>query len=568
MKTEEIKKQAETETERQGNFVLKPSGLYVEKEDKDGTKLLILICSRIEVVAKVRDENSEAWGRLIRFMDSQGIVHEWSLPMRMLAGDATELRAILLDLGLHITPGRERSQLSTYFQTWRVKEYMTAVERTGWHKGAFVMPEMIIGQNGQNLVYQTEAVKRRTFGQSGSAEEWSANVASLCTGNSRLVFVVSAAFAAVLLKLVNEDGGGFHFLGGSSIGKTTILRVGCSVCGPWFDFKSSWRATDNGLEGVAESRNDAPLILDELSEIDPRHAGKVAYMLGNGQGKQRANKLGNARALKKWRLLFLSTGEIGLSDHMSATGGRARAGQEVRMVDIPADAGANFGCFEDLHDHKDGSLFADKLMEVSSQYYGTPFVQFLKEITDTGFDKVKIYVKNNMEDVARGLCPSGSEGQVKRVAKRFALVGVAGEMASRITGWPEGTSIAAAERCFDDWLDARGGHRDQEVKQVKDRLFAFLEQHGQGRFQGLGLEGSGIVFSRAGFREMVDGITHYYILTSAMREIYKGENLKRATAILVSEGVLRPDGAGKSSISKTLPDLGKQRCYHVAELEA
>lgn len=45
---------------------------------------------------------------------------------------------------------------------------------------------------------------------------------------------------------------------------------------------------------------------------------------------------------------MLSTGEKGLADKILEEGGRVQAGQAVRLVDIPADAGAGLGLFESL----------------------------------------------------------------------------------------------------------------------------------------------------------------------------------------------------------------------------
>ena len=87
----------------------------------------------------------------------------------------------------------------------------------------------------------------------------------------------------------------------------------------------------------------------KLAQVDAREAGEVAYMLANGTGKQRAQRDGLAKPKASWRLLFLSAGEIGLAQHMREAGKKARAGQEVRLADIPADAGAGYGLFETLH---------------------------------------------------------------------------------------------------------------------------------------------------------------------------------------------------------------------------
>ena len=51
-------------------------------------------------------------------------------------------------------------------------------------------------------------------------------------------------------------------------------------------------------------------------------------------------------------------------------GQRIYAGQEVRLVDVPADAGAGFGLFEDLHGAPGSKAFADQLREATGRQYG------------------------------------------------------------------------------------------------------------------------------------------------------------------------------------------------------
>ncbi len=116
-------------------------------------------------------------------------------------------------------------------------------------------------------------------------------------------------------------------------------------------FVRSWRATANGLEGVALGHSDTLLCLDELSQLAAKDAGEAAYMLGNGSGKSRSSRDGSARRAAKWRVMFLSSGEISLADKVAedGRGRRLAAGQQVRIVDIPADAGAGMRLFENLH---------------------------------------------------------------------------------------------------------------------------------------------------------------------------------------------------------------------------
>ena len=90
----------------------------------------------------------------------------------------------------------------------------------------------------------------------------------------------------------------------------------------------------NGLEGLAAVHNDGLLILDELSQIDPKEAGEAAYLLANGQGKNRASKLGTIKPSNRWSLIFLSAGEESLTTLMARAGQRTNAGQEISIFKI------------------------------------------------------------------------------------------------------------------------------------------------------------------------------------------------------------------------------------------
>src|SRR5690349_7170180 len=159
--------------------------------------------------------------------------------------------------------------------------------------------------------------KRAMRPSSGFAEGWLTEIAAKCTGNSRLVFAVSAAFAPPLMTIADDESGGLHFKGPSRTGKITVLLAAGSVWGGGngqLGFARSWRSTSNGLEGIAQAHNDALLCLDEMGQVDARQAGEIAYMLANGTGKGRTGSDGSPRRSAYWRLLFLSTGELSLPE--------------------------------------------------------------------------------------------------------------------------------------------------------------------------------------------------------------------------------------------------------------
>jgi uncharacterized protein (DUF927 family) len=144
----------------------------------------------------------------------------------------------------------------------------------------------------------------------------------------------------------------------------------------------SWRATDNAAEGLARGASDAFLPLDEVSQADGRAVDAMAYMLGNGVGKARMRRDATTRDVTTWRLMFLSTGETGLAAKMQEAGRRARAGQEVRVVDLPADAGRGLGLFEQLHEFATPDALARHLRRTAeTTHKGYAARVFLEQIT-------------------------------------------------------------------------------------------------------------------------------------------------------------------------------------------
>jgi putative DNA primase/helicase len=146
--------------------------------------------------------------------------------------------------------------------------------------------------------------------------------------------------------------------------------VAASVWGNPQSYCRLWRSTTNGLEGLASLHNDGLLILDELSQMDPREAGDAAYLLANGQGKTRASRTGSVKQSSRWTLFFLSAGEESLSAIMAKSGQRSNTGQEIRLADIEADAGRDMGIFETIHDQLSPASMALSLKKYTDHFYG------------------------------------------------------------------------------------------------------------------------------------------------------------------------------------------------------
>lgn len=434
---------------------------------------------------------------------------------------------------------------------------------------------------GEMIILQTGGTTDSALREAGTLQGWKDNVARYAAGNSRLAFAISAAFAAPLLYPTASEGGGFHLRGASSTGKTTALVVAGSAWGGggirgWV---RTWRATSNGLEGVAAMHCDTLLCLDEMGQVDGRDAGQVAYMLANGQGKARAGRTGEARAPAEWRLLFLSSGELSLADKIAedGRGRRAAAGQQVRIVDIPADAGAGFGIFETLHDFPSADALARHLKMAAGEHYGHPTRAFLQMLTED-FDGIAPAVKGHVEEFAAENCPAGADGQVSRVAARFGLVAAGGEMATAcgVLPWTKGEATKAAARCFADWLAVRGGIEPSEEGEAVSTVRRFVELHGSSRFEAMGdlapRDGLGAAIeqripNRVGFRRRAaSGGIEYVVLPEAWKsEVCAGLDATAVAKALVSRDLLIPGSGGKLQNFQRLPGFTNPvRCYVVA----
>jgi uncharacterized protein (DUF927 family) len=347
-------------------------------------------------------------------------------------------------------------------------------------------------------------------------EGWKAEIASKCVGNSRLVLCVSTAFAPPLLSIADEESGGFHIKGSSRFGKTVALRLAGSVWGGGGvnGFARTWRATSNGLEGIAEAHNDALLCLDEMGQVEAREAGEIAYMLANGTGKGRAGRDGSPRRSAQWRLIFLSTGELSLAEKLAEIGRAPKAGQEVRLVEIPADAGAGYGIFENLHGTRSGGEFAESLRAATNRQYGTPIRRFLDLLAERhSIDPAGLrqLLMQSRDEFMRKHLPQGASGQVRSVCGRFALVAAAGSLATAfgLTGWSDEEADWAASVCFRAWLAKRGGEGDYEIEAGIRQVIGFVEAHGSSRFECAWADPVQRIHNRVGFRQY-DGDRWYY----------------------------------------------------------
>ena len=437
----------------------------------------------------------------------------------------------------------------------------------------FVLPdETFNAVSGDEVVYQPRHADRNAYAVSGDFEAWKDGVAALAIGNSRLAFAMAAGFAGPHLRLQDTEGGGFHYRGSSSTGKTTALAIAGSIWGGGGQngFTKRWRTTDNALEGIALEHCDTLLTLDEMSEGDPKAVSKGVYMLANGQGKGRMSAEATLKPVQEWRVLFLSTGEVGLADKIAEDGGKSTAGQEIRIVDIPADAGAGMGIFEQLHGRAQPSQLADEIKAASARHYGHASREYLKRLA-ADMDGATKRAKALISDFVASTCPKNADGQVKRACKRFALVAAACTLATDwgILPWPADEADKAARRLFKVWLDARGSDAPLEITNALSQARQLIDAHGASRFQiwdGVKNVSGGQVVNQLGvIKRGADGNCYYVFPDAFKKEFCKGLDTAVMIKALRKIGALDAD-KDKAQKTQRIPNFGRRK-YYVIDAE-
>lgn len=476
---------AETVVEAWPHFTTSSEkGLQRHEPNGDGGWRITNVGNHLQAVARINNPEGNGAALQLEFKSTNGKINHWTMARADLAGEGSSIIAGLMALDYGFKRRQKNLLLDYLHELGKETEHCyTVTESSGWVDKSFVMPDRTYG-NTDLKFREVEPSPDAITEMTGTLIGWQAGIAAKCAGNSRLIFALGAAFAAPLLPLVGLESGGFHLVGGTSIGKTTILKVAASVLG--IKDIPHWRTTANGLESIATASNHMLLPLDEIGQADPKDVGNIAYMLANGQGKTRMNKNLTNRKGKTWLLMVLSTGEVEIGEYMAQAGIPQKGGQEVRLPNIPAlPQGETYGCFENIHGAPTAQKFVAELEEASRQHHGTAIDTYLSRLVVDVADPVFAgKLATRMREIEMGLMEfqKTSDSAIGRVAKRFALVYVALELAHHYGLLPfEAMQIHwAVYNVFRDWFTARGGDGSLEIKNACNRIQQLLVENEHG----------------------------------------------------------------------------------------
>ncbi|WP_418655173.1 DUF927 domain-containing protein [Acinetobacter lwoffii] len=549
------------------------NGLYLinEKRGEDGElqQTRKFISHSAIILGEARSLNNDNWKRVIQFHDKDNTLHRLLIPYEHFMGEAQEALKIIANHGL--MPPRQaykKNVFINYIQDYPIEQRFRCVDRAGWHGHCFATPNKTYGNSDdEELLFHSDS--KSPYSVSGSFEEWQ-ELSLLIEPHSLAVLAFSCAFSGQLVTPLAIESGGFHIYGTSTDGKSTITKASCSVWGNPEHISKPWKTTDNALENEAELRNDGFLNLDELRLAAAKAASNILYMLTSGQGKARSTKAGKNKDSKQFALMYTSTGEITLEDHLRRGNIELDAGLLLRFAHLSSDAGKGYGVFECINYGSNSSDLGNRINELAAKHYGHAGIKWLEYLTSAKKDAVMQKAQELLDSFIEQHTQA-KNGQANRVLRRFALVAVAGELATLagITGWQKGRAFEAIAQCFNTWLGSLGSGENMEETKILEHIKAFFESNGTSRFEDLTVirqaDGEVIrprIHNRVGY---YDPESKVYLVSTIMfkKEMCIGMNETNAKKVLKANGWLEcEDGRYTKRISNKLPDGARPTMMH------
>lgn len=250
----------------------------------------------------------------------------------------------------------------------------------GWQPGKRFFPGL-----DDNIVPDPEFIPpdvAAAFAQSGTFEDWKAAMAPN-RERDKFRFILAAAFAPTLLRIIRQRNFVVYNWGGSRGGKTAALKAALSAWGDPERLMVNFNATQVGLERMATLYCDIPLGIDErqLAGENQSAVEKTVYLISNGKGKTRGAKGGGLQSTGIWRTIALCTGEE------PAVADSSQTGVSTRALEI---YGGPF----------DNELDASRMHQLSAEHFGhagPAFVDRLAKLPERliseAYQEMQLYVR-------------------------------------------------------------------------------------------------------------------------------------------------------------------------------
>lgn len=419
-----------------------------------------------------------------------GTKQYWDIPQELLQTPMKVL-AELVKRGLVVD--REQSKnlaglLCMYLQTMLPDTTWLRVIKDGWH----TMPDQSLGyMYGDKLICTNPLFKlapqRSIFAkvhEKGKPKDWLRLTKNL--GDDRLpVLLLSAAFAAPLLKPMQRDAALVNLYGTSGTGKTTALKLVCAGFGAQNNMVT-WDSTDNGIEAATRGYQHRPFVIDEIGQGNGKLIAKSVYAFTNASGKLRADSEGNLRETERNCAMAFSAGEESPIVVMKDAGLKVQDGQTARLACMPVIG--KHGIWDTVRGYGDGAEKSKAVTRQLEACHGHAAATFLmhvvKHLPSLQDEYIKAAPKLRAK-LCQGLTVDAQDGVFDRMMENFVLFAFAGLMAvdAKAVGWSKQQVVDAVAHGFALWHAERHHSKPVSDQSVMNSLRLFFQSQRGGKFK-------------------------------------------------------------------------------------
>ena len=423
-----------------------------------GLKGVTRLCGALGPMGQTTDPDGGNPAIRVRFRTYVDTVKFYDIPQEWLATPKKVLNE-LVKRGLVVE--REQSKnladaICMYLQTMMPDKTWLRLTRDGWHQ----MPDQSLGYMYGDKLFcanpKFEAAPWRSLfakvNVKGDAKDWLKLTRQL-SDDYLVVTMVSAGFAATMLKPLERDATVLTVEGPSGTGKTTVLRLVGGCFGPPGDMVT-WNATDNGIEAATRRYQHRPWIVDEIGQGSGKGFDKAAYALTNSAGKLRADTSGNLLESSRNYAMVMSAGEVSAITRMRKAGLTVQDGQKARLPSLKVSG--KHGLWDNVRGFGSGAAKSKAVTSLLNDCYGHAgaalCAHLVQQLPNLHADYAKDAPKLR-HHLAKGLTFDEKDGVFDRMQENFVLFAFAGLMAveAQSVGWSKEQVMVAITHSFAQW---------------------------------------------------------------------------------------------------------------------
>ena len=214
-------------------------------------------------------------------------------------------------------------------------------------------------------------------------------------------FMLAAAFAAPLLRILDMRSFGLYLHGNSKGGKSACQKFALSVWGNPKKMMSTFNATLNGLEAACIKSNDLPMLIDEATQADQKlDPSKLQYVIGDEVNRTRMDKNMNQRPVKNWRLIALMNGEHSIFDDSSKEGAMTRTLDVSLRPHERIFADENIAAAVHAFVERNHGVVGRAWLDILFKHADNDF-EFIRDLYKEGYDLLKEYAARYTTEYVR-----------------------------------------------------------------------------------------------------------------------------------------------------------------------